>query len=322
MQSCPPITWMLTVRNGMPHLPLTLKSIAEQTYNNHKIIAWDGGSTDGTIQELQRWIPSRINGVVIADRPMRIGPTRAAMLSMADTELCAVLDGDDISLPRRLEAQVEFMTEHPEVGVLGTQTQFIDADGKPVSGWHYYTDDAQMRWSARWRCPFLHSSVMLRRRVVLAAGNYRDFVWEDSDLWLRLSSKTEFHNLPMILAQYRHQPASTTGGITSFVPTARQVAKLNDDILFPGLDPARAMQLWEATHLDHLDSPFSFTHFRHLKDAAVLLAKQAGKPSNYFMETELFRSQQYVLRNRLYKRTHLMPLVRLRHRLAKAAASQ
>lgn len=312
---------MLTVRDGMPYLPLTLQSIAEQTYSNHKIIAWDGGSKDGTIEELQRWIPSRINGVVIADRPMRIGPTRAAMLSMADTELCAVLDADDISLPRRLEAQVEFMTEHPEVGVLGTQSQFIDADGNPISGWHYYTDDAQMRWSARWRCPFLHSSVMLRRNVVLAAGNYRDFVWEDSDMWLRLSSTTEFHNLPAVLVQYRHQAASTTGGITSFVPTARQVAELNSDILFPGLDPASAMRLWEATHLDHLDTPFSFVHFGQLKSAAVLLAKRAGKPDSYFTETELFRSQQYVLRKRLYKRAHLMPLIHLRHRLAKAADS-
>jgi glycosyltransferase involved in cell wall biosynthesis len=299
---------------------LTLQSIAEQTYSNHKIVAWDGGSKDGTIEELKRWIPSRINGVVIADQPMRIGPSRAAMLSMADTELCAVLDGDDLSLPQRLERQVEFMVEHPEIGVLGTQSQFIDANGNPVSGWHYYTDDAPMRWSARWRCPFLHSSVMLRRNVVLEAGNYRDFVWEDSDMWLRLSSTTEFHNLPEVLVQYRHQPTSTTGAITSFVPTARQVAELNVDILFPGLpDTTRAMQLWHATHPDQLDVPSSLAHSKQLKSAAVLLARQTGKPENYFTETELFRSQQYFLRNRLFERAHLMPLVRLRHRLAKAA---
>jgi len=319
MQSRPPITWMLTVRDGMPYLPLTLQSIAEQTYSNHKIIAWDGGSKDGTIEELRRWIPSRINGVVIADQPMRIGPTRAAMLSMADTELCAVLDADDISLPRRLERQVAFMVEHPEVGVLGTQSEFIDANGNPVSGWHYFTDDAQMRWSARWRCPFLHSTVMLRRNVILAAGNYRDFNWEDADMWLRLSSMTEFHNLSEILVQYRRMSTSVTGAMTSFVPTARQVAELNVDILFPGLlDPVSAMQLWDATHLDHLDAPSRFVYFKQLKTAAVLLAEQAGKPDSYFTETELFRSQRYILRKRLYERAHLMPLVRLRHRFAKA----
>jgi hypothetical protein len=56
-----------------------------------------------------------------------------------------------------------------------------------------------------------------------------------------------------------------------------------------------------------------------LKTAAVLLAKQTGKPDNYFTETELFRSQRYILRHRLYERAHVLPLVRLRHRLAKAA---
>ncbi|HEY1214607.1 MAG TPA: hypothetical protein VGE93_13335, partial [Bryobacteraceae bacterium] len=201
-----------------------------------------------------------------------------------------------------------------------TQAEVIDANGTPVSGWHYYTDDAQMRWSARWRCPFLHSTVMLRRNVILAAGNYRDFIWEDADMWLRLSSATEFHNLSEVLVQYRRMPTSVTGALTSFVPSSRQVAELNADVLFPGLlDPVSAMQLWEATHLDHLHSPVRFVHFKQLKTAAVLLARQSGKPDNYFTETELFRSQQYTLRKRLYERAHLMPLVRLRHRFAKAA---
>jgi len=120
--------------------------------------------------------------------------------------------------------------------------------------------------------------------------------------------------------QYRRIPTSVTGAITSFVSSSRQVAELNVDILFPGLlDPVSAMQLWEATHLDHLDAPARFVHFKQLKTAAVLLARQSGKPDKYFTETELFRSQHYILRKRLYERAHLMPLVRLRHRLAKAA---
>lgn len=319
MQSRPPITWLVTVRDGMPHLPLTLQSIAEQTYSNQKVIAWDGGSKDGTIDELRRWIPSRINGIVIADRPMRIGPCRAAMVSMADTELCAVLDGDDISLPHRLERQVEFMAEHPEVGVLGTQSEIIDADGNSSRGWHYFADDAQSRWYARWLAPFLHSSVMLRRTVVLAAGNYRDFVWEDSDLWLRLSSATEFHNLPEILVQYRRIPTSTTGAITSFVPTSRQVAELNVDILFPGIaNPISAMQLWEAAHPHQVEGPSRLRYIRQLRSAAVRFARQVGKPENYFTQTELYLGQQYTLRTRLFERAHLLPLIRLRHRLAKA----
>ena len=54
----------------MPYLPLTLKAVAEQSYTSHKIIVWDNGSTDGTLEELRRWIPSHIPGQVICGKPM------------------------------------------------------------------------------------------------------------------------------------------------------------------------------------------------------------------------------------------------------------
>ena len=117
----PLVTWLMPVRNGMPYLPLTLKSIAEQTYKNHRIIVWDNGSTDGTVEELRRWIPSRIPGMIVSERPMRLGPSLAAMVEMAGTPLCARIDADDINLPERLQSQVQFMQAHPEVGVLGAQ---------------------------------------------------------------------------------------------------------------------------------------------------------------------------------------------------------
>ena len=65
----PPVTWLLPVKNAMPHLTDTLKSISEQSYPNHGVIAWDNGSTDGSVRELRRWIPQVIPGRVIADHP-------------------------------------------------------------------------------------------------------------------------------------------------------------------------------------------------------------------------------------------------------------
>src|SRR6185437_3718216 len=99
MTDTPPVTWLLPVRNAMPYLTATLQSIADQTYRNQKIIAWDNGSNDGTAEELHRWIPAMIPGLVISDQPMRLGPSLARMVEMADTELCARMDGDDLNVP-------------------------------------------------------------------------------------------------------------------------------------------------------------------------------------------------------------------------------
>ena len=300
----------------MPYLPLTLQSIAEQTYPNHQIIAWDNGSRDATVEELRRWIPDRIPGIVVAGAPMRLGPSLAAMVEMADTELCARMDADDINVPDRLIRQVTFMQQHHSVGVLGGQLSLIDEEGReiPSAEWSYATDDASVRWLLRWRNQLAHNAVIFRRSVILAAGNYRDHQpFEDLDLWQRASYLTEMRNLPDVLVHYRRIASSSTGAIKNFVPTDRAAAKLNASILFPGIERvSRVMSLWEATHPFQLHLPSKYRHIKELEQAALLLAQKVGKPANYFTETETFKEQRFRLRRRFFRRMKLMPLIRLR----------
>jgi glycosyltransferase involved in cell wall biosynthesis len=61
----PNVTWLLPVKNAMPYLPEALASIEAQTYRNWTVIAWDNGSTDGSLEVLHEWIPSRLPGVVV-----------------------------------------------------------------------------------------------------------------------------------------------------------------------------------------------------------------------------------------------------------------
>lgn len=319
----PEVTWLLPVRNGMPYLLVTLESIAAQTYPNHKIIAWDNGSTDGTLETLHRWIPSKIPGVVMEGRSLRLGPTMAALVETATTELCAVIHGDDVNLPRRLEQQVAFMQAHPGAGAVGGQIDIIDEHGIPQETggcWIFETDDASVRWRTRWQTQFCHPGVMLRKAAVLAAGNYRELQpFEDIDLWVRMASTTELWNLPEKVLRYRRSSTSSTGAIVEYLPLERQAASLNSSLLFPGLhDKNRIMDLWEASHPYYLDKPSKLRHIFEIEKAAVNLAQKVGKPPGYFTSTALFREQQNTLKKRFYERAGLAPLVRLRQRLASA----
>ena len=319
MLQTPPVTWLLPVRNGMPYLTATLHSIAHQTYRNHKIIAWDNGSGDGTVDELHRWIPSKIPGVVISNRPRRLGPSLAAMVEMADTELCARMDGDDLNVLDRLEQQVSFLQSHPSVGVLGGQLELIDEHDRKIDDdtWGYPARDADIRWTLRWRNQLAHNAVLFRRSVILAAGNYRDYQpYEDFDLWQRAANHTEMRNFPHVLVRYRRITSSSTGAVKSFVPTDRATAMLNASILFPGLTQVdRVMSLWEATHPLQLHLPSKFQYIRQLEKAARLLAEKVGKPANYFTETTTYKDQYFYLRRSFFKRMGLMPLVRLKERV-------
>jgi hypothetical protein len=271
------------------------------------------------VEELRRWIPQWIPGIVVAGAPMRLGPSLAAMVHMADTELCARMDGDDINIPDRLMRQVTFMQEHKSVGVLGGQLDLIDEEGRkiPSEDWSYATDDASVRWLLRWRNQLAHNAVMFRRSIVLAAGNYRDNQpFEDLDLWQRASYLTEMCNLPEVLVHYRRMTSSSTGAIRNFLPTDRAAAKLNAFILFPGIERMSCiMSLWEATHPFQLDLPSKYRHIKELEQAALLLAQKVGKPANYFTETETFKEQRFRLRRRFFKRMKLMPLIRMRDHL-------
>ena len=160
----PPVTWLMPVKNGMPYLLDTLRSIEAQTYKNWRILVWDNGSTDGTLEELQRWIPSRLPGRIIADEPFSLGKSLARLVETAETELCARTDADDVNYPERLERQVEFLQVHPEVGLLGAEIEFIDVAGRVVPGaWEQDYSDAEIRWRLRWQGTVNHSAAMFRR---------------------------------------------------------------------------------------------------------------------------------------------------------------
>jgi len=324
----PPVTWIMPVKNGMPYLPETLESIANQTYEDHTLLVRDDGSSDGTLAELRRWIPSRIRGRIFSGSSWGIGRSLAFLVEQADTEFCARIDADDLNLPHRIERQVDFLLTHPEVGVVGSRVRTIDERGTELELWAFETSDAEIRWLIRYACRLCHPTVMFRRALVLAAGNYPDFVferdsvYEDWELWRRMCAMTEMHNLPEVLVHYRRTGASVTGNVQNWVPVLRTVAAANGASLFPGVsDPGSALELWESSLPQTLMGvgaaiPAKAWHLRQLQKSARLLAAQCHKPSDYFTQTESFREQYYSLKRRFLRRLGLGPLLKVRDYLA------
>lgn len=213
------VTLLLAIKNGMPYLPETLASIEAQTYTNWEILVWDNGSTDGTIEELKEWIPSRLPGRLITDKPLTLGGSLNQMLETCHTELCALIDANNINLPERLEKQLEFLSDHPDIDVLGTWMYMIDEKGI-IKNDLYITplnhDDIVHEMLTR--NVIAHPSVIFRRYAVLNIGNYRDLYlqkWnkvniEDYDLWLRVAQHYKLANLDIPLVKYRVHQNSTT----------------------------------------------------------------------------------------------------------------
>ncbi|WP_058233767.1 glycosyltransferase [Devriesea agamarum] len=118
-----------------------------------------------------------------------LADTLADGVRQARTELIARADADDINAPDRLARQVPFLIDN-DVDILGSAMREIGADGSPVAGAPVRTrpiDQAEIRRYARTHNPFQHPTVLMRRRVVLNAGNYHRMPYlEDWWLWIRM----------------------------------------------------------------------------------------------------------------------------------------
>ena len=117
--------------NDSRHLAAAIESILDQTFRDFEFIIIDDCSTDKTpeILEQYRCQDTRIRIVRNAEN---LGVARSLNKAIALTQspFIARMDGDDLSLPTRLEKQIAYMQAHPEVGVLGTQNIFIDEQGQ------------------------------------------------------------------------------------------------------------------------------------------------------------------------------------------------
>jgi glycosyltransferase involved in cell wall biosynthesis len=223
----PTVTWLMPVRNGMPFLRETLAAVEAQRFPHaHALFAWDNGSTDGTVEELNRWIPGRIPGRVFAGQARSVGGSLAALVEAAASEWCARIDADDVPEPDRLACQVAFLERNPDVAAVGSQVTPIDRDGAVAPGRRepYYVGHDDIVHQLLYRVPLRHPAVMFRRSAVLAVGNYADIQpSEDFDLLLRLAARYRLANLPQPLLRYRYHDASVSQNMPNFAVYHREV---------------------------------------------------------------------------------------------------
>jgi glycosyltransferase involved in cell wall biosynthesis len=208
----PSVTVLLPAYNAESYIESAVQSVLNQTFKDFEFIIVNDGSTDGTLQILQR-LAAKDPRIVLLSRP-NTGYVLALNegLAKARGEFIARMDADDLCLPTRLEKQVAYFRASPACVLLGTNVVQMDQSGMVIGPMldialgHAAIDAALLRRG--W--PIVHPSVMMRTSAVRAVGGYLVELCpnEDHDLFLKLGEVGQLENLPEVLLQYRKHDAS------------------------------------------------------------------------------------------------------------------
>jgi glycosyltransferase involved in cell wall biosynthesis len=199
------VSVLMSVYDGERYLRDSVESMLNQTFSDFEFIIVNDSSTDASRAILESYDDSRI---LLLHNQKNRGLTYSLNrgLAAAKGEYMARMDADDVAMPRRLEKQVSFLRAHPEVGILGCCSVNIDLKGRRVGGSTMPESDLEVRWVSLLGNPFIHSSVMIRRGLLVSEGlKYYEALetTQDYELWTRVLRHTRGGNLPDSLIWYR-----------------------------------------------------------------------------------------------------------------------
>ena len=244
----PLVSVLMPVYKTAPYLSEAMDSMLHQTFNDYELIVLDDCSPDIAEEILDAYDDSRIvrykgeNNVGLSN-VLNVG------IEMARGKYIARMDSDDISLPNRLQIQVDYLETHSEIDLVSVGMQLF---GAKESVWIRERNPEKVKIEALFHSPVLHASSMWRKDSFERHGlRFRQEMVpaEDYDLWTRAMLKgLKLVNLPEVLYEYRIHEAQATVQTDKTAAKSREVqmAYLHESL--PSLSDrnreAFPMKLW------------------------------------------------------------------------------
>jgi glycosyltransferase involved in cell wall biosynthesis len=199
----PSVSVLLPVYNGGDFLFSAVETIRKQTYPYWELILIDDGSTDLAVREIQKFADPRIR-VIQDGKRMGLAARLNQGIEISKGDYIARMDADDLAFPSRLEKQVLFLEQNPEVDLLSTQAVLFSENR--ILGLLPFREKHIEISRRPWRgMPMPHPTWMGRRQW------FRQFQYlipetilaEDQELLLRALPQSRYHGLPEVLLAYR-----------------------------------------------------------------------------------------------------------------------
>ena len=205
----PQITVLMPAYNAEKYIGEAIASVLAQTFNDFELLIINDGSTDTTVQVINSFADTRVR--LINQTNQGIAAALNIGLLNAKADLIARFDADDICMPERLMVQYNFLFDHPDYIIVGSDADFIDMNGNYVYARSLpaHTNEEIQELTLD-KCPFIHSAVLFRKTPIMQAGGYNinAHAFEDLLLWSKIIKQGKGYNLLQKLLRVRLNPES------------------------------------------------------------------------------------------------------------------
>ena len=199
----PLVSVAMATLNAERTLPAAVASLLMQTHARWELIMIDDGSSDGSVQAVRRFADPRIR--VLADGAHRgLAARLNQAVGLAQGDLLARMDQDDVCYPERFARQVAFLQANPAVNLVGSTALVFEGEGRPVGLLRARENHADI-CARPWAGFYLPHPTWMGRTAWFRANPYneRNVRSEDQELLLRTHETSRFAALPEPLLGYR-----------------------------------------------------------------------------------------------------------------------
>lgn len=204
------VSVILPVGDEISYFNDAVESIVKQTYKNIEVLIIDSSQASIYVKEIIKPYGDKIRYIY----QEKSGIANALNLGIKEARgyYIARMDADDISLPDRIAAQVDYLEANPSVCVLATEYDYIEKDGGIVELETKEVDYETVKAQLIFENPIAHPSIMFRTSLFESGWKYNNVYSEDLDLWINLakSVKIEILNKKLLLYRRHAQNAVVT----------------------------------------------------------------------------------------------------------------
>ena len=206
----PLVSVLMNCYNGERYLVEAIDSVLAQSWQNWEVIFWDNQSADRSAEICKSYNDPRMR-YFRADRHTSLGEARALALQQAGGDFVAVLDVDDVWLPRKLETQMPRFDD-PEVGIVISDTLFFTDGGEQRQLFAHQLPPQGRVFAELLKSYFCSlETVVMRHSAIRSLGQAFDSALShisDFDLIVRLSKDWKLVYVNEVLAKWRVHASS------------------------------------------------------------------------------------------------------------------